>query len=92
MSKPLLPNPPLPNPDRRDARCTVTPLRTGASTCFTKPSRYAMISSRFMKPWGSSPRYSQPGSLHCQFGVTRQKVSQRWVRQVCTGERFSSTR
>ena len=50
-----------------------------------------MISSFFMKPCGSPPAYSQPGSLHCQLGVTRQKLSQRCVRQACSGERFSST-
>src|SRR6516162_6192860 len=50
-----------------------------------------MISWRSMKPCGSSPRYGNPGSWHCQFGVTRQNESQRSVRQACPARAFSST-
>src|SRR5215217_7059178 len=35
------------------------------------------MSSRGMKPSGSSPSYGCPGSWTLQFGVTRQKLSQR---------------
>jgi hypothetical protein len=38
------------------------------------------MSSRGMKPSGSSPSYGAPGSRTVQFGVTRQNDSQR-VRQ-----------
>jgi len=44
-----------------------------------------------MKPFGSAPLYGKPGSLHCQLGVTRQKVSQRCSRHACPIRCFSST-
>lgn len=37
-------------------------------------------------------RVGKPGSRHCQFGVTRQKLSQRRVRHSCPARSRSSTR
>ena len=56
---------------------TSTRSRTGAAKEVAYPSRWRTMSSRGMKPLGSSPAYSPPGSWTDQFGVTKQKLSQR---------------
>src|SRR5207237_4944738 len=60
---------------------TATRSWTGALNERAYDSRCATIASRGMNPSGSSPAYAPPGSRTVQFGVTRQKVSQR-PRQV----------
>src|SRR5271166_3426135 len=45
-----------------------------------------------MKPSGSSPAYSCPGSRVCQFGVSSRRVGQRWVRhEFATSPRSRTT-
>src|ERR1035437_3614077 len=44
-----------------------------------------------MKPSGSSPSSPYPGRAHCQFGVTKVKLSQRLSRHSCAALARSST-
>jgi hypothetical protein len=78
--------------ERPRSRVAETPSINGGSNEATNFSRYCTISSRRMKPSGSSPGYGKPGSRHCQFGVTRQKESQRRLRHSeATLSRSSTT-
>jgi len=75
----------------RRSRVTRTPSASGGRTNAAYSSMYRMISARFMNPSGSGPRYGKPGRRHCQFGVTRKKLSQRRSRHSYATRSASST-
>ena len=55
-------------------------------------STNAITSGMFMKPSGSSPSYSNPGSRLIQLGVSSLRESQRWVfHEFATDPRSSTT-
>src|SRR5260370_11941105 len=64
---------------------------TGGLNDAAQDSKKATSSARDMKPSGSRPSYATPGSFTAEFGVTRQKESQRRVRQVSAIRPLSNT-